>query len=972
MNMIINIGIFCLPLLIFTYWNIIGYAVLSLLRGKRNSLQNILLAPVTGFALTLLFVFTLNRAGLAVVQFALPLSLMLLVSAIITFIMRRPILPLKPYLPFIGIFILALFLTGRPLLNYGLNWISYANDDMTNYSLAALRFLHHGFFDVPPIDDILSNKDYSLQYWFMYVPAMIRPGSELILAWISAITHVQPLSIFMPTILALHLVLISTVGALVCIDASQRRMAQITCLLVSFSALTALGTLYSLIAQVSGLSLLIAASLVLLQPFSQHRKYGAAKDGILIALIMASLLIVYPEIFPFLAIAFVIYFSLHVCRSMHIPANFFISISIALVTTLLILNIHTIPVIDFLLAQLKVATIRATTNTVIFPYYLLPSGLANLWGLQALTNLPSEPWMSLSIIWGGILTIIITMAAIVLLPSKNRALAVITLVMMAMSINLFLKSSGFGLFKLAMFIQPFILAVFAITLLTQIKTKRTRMILLIIMLVSSLPTLNFYVTRSKSITPGSFSEILFASNTGLMSEYKKLLEQTPADAVLFSDDFNISLIKLQAHQSRNHCFTPLVSPISFLNIYNSDKESAKRVSSFFHDFRQNHFDLAKADTIRKQMIVANAHMRLFNLQKANDTPLFFIKNKEDKCGNNAILITNSSMRCVFNRSHASAQSKQNFYLQPLRAVKNHLVMIDSSLGSTYWSQLTPENTPRSLYNLESDPMYPGRTMQAMGRYLLFRAIHPTEQVRLALALTDTFNGDGNNQLPQTAIIGKTRQTLPLVGRGSARVFSEPLTPQMIEGIPYFVIDMNQDGKIFQHKKNGLMNLYNRNIQLDSRFITAFIRNISLISNDEYQHLNPPVALNHFPDDLATNELAYSGLYEDGWVSEHSYYVLHQPATMQELVIRGIYPKLLTNQPETTITVLLDGKKLVKQQLVPGDFKLKLPVTSVRAHNHKIELIFSNHIHLPNGDDRPVAAQLAFIGFMDTHDGSEIK
>ena len=38
------------------------------------------------------------------------------------------------------------------------------------------------------------------------------------------------------------------------------------------------------------------------------------------------------------------------------------------------------------------------TYGYIFPYFLMPSGLADLWGLQTIAGLPPEPWLSLTII----------------------------------------------------------------------------------------------------------------------------------------------------------------------------------------------------------------------------------------------------------------------------------------------------------------------------------------------------------------------------------------------------------------------------------------------------------------------------------------------------------------------------------------------------------------------------------------------
>jgi len=62
---------------------------------------------------------------------------------------------------------------------------------MANYCLAADRFLHHGYYDLPEQTQ-LEGRDYSQHYWFMHGLQQIRPGSELMLAFTSSITGLNP------------------------------------------------------------------------------------------------------------------------------------------------------------------------------------------------------------------------------------------------------------------------------------------------------------------------------------------------------------------------------------------------------------------------------------------------------------------------------------------------------------------------------------------------------------------------------------------------------------------------------------------------------------------------------------------------------------------------------------------------------------------------------------------------------------
>ena len=113
MHYLINFSAFCLPLIIFTYWITIGFAALTILHSPKNTFQNLLLAPSVGMAMTVLFVFLLNRLEIPVLNFAKIVTISLLILSIAILWWRKPQVSFKAYLPFLGIFILALMVTGN-------------------------------------------------------------------------------------------------------------------------------------------------------------------------------------------------------------------------------------------------------------------------------------------------------------------------------------------------------------------------------------------------------------------------------------------------------------------------------------------------------------------------------------------------------------------------------------------------------------------------------------------------------------------------------------------------------------------------------------------------------------------------------------------------------------------------------------------------------------------------------------------
>src|SRR5438045_5042708 len=181
-----------------------------------DPLQELLVSPVIGVVVLTLPLFLLNRLGLPVSRFAYPLTIFGLVAAgAPLLLMSRSRVPWRDATPFGCVLLVALVAAAWPMLQYGFDWLSLCNDDMANYCLGAARFYRHGFADAPTAADLVGGADYSQFYWFLHVPAMVRPGVELVLAWAMAVTQLSPLRVFMPLVMAFHLCQVSALGALI-------------------------------------------------------------------------------------------------------------------------------------------------------------------------------------------------------------------------------------------------------------------------------------------------------------------------------------------------------------------------------------------------------------------------------------------------------------------------------------------------------------------------------------------------------------------------------------------------------------------------------------------------------------------------------------------------------------------------------------------------------------------------------------
>ena len=147
-----------LSLALLAYWGVLGLAVLSLLYTGRHTCRRLLLAPAVGIAVLLFPAYWLNQAGLPVGRFGPALGLALLLGSVVVLAWRRPLVPVRHAAPLAAAVLAGIGLTGHPLLSFGFDWLSSANDDMANYCHLARRLLTRGFYEAPSAESIVSKR----------------------------------------------------------------------------------------------------------------------------------------------------------------------------------------------------------------------------------------------------------------------------------------------------------------------------------------------------------------------------------------------------------------------------------------------------------------------------------------------------------------------------------------------------------------------------------------------------------------------------------------------------------------------------------------------------------------------------------------------------------------------------------------------------------------------------------------------
>ena len=217
-------------------------------------------------------------------------------------------------------------------------------------------------------------------------------------------------------------------------------------------------------------------------------------------------------------------------------------------------------------------------------------------------------------------------------------------------------------------------------------------------------------------------------------------------------------------------------------------------------------------------------------------------------------------------------------------------------------------------------------MQSIGDNLLFEIVNPSVDPYFVLNSTSTVIPQYDRILPKTSIWGVNQSDMPMIGRGSARVYVHLVNPVSINGHKYFQLHIDQGLLPFPSKLSRISNLYGANVEIDSRRIALFASNISVVDGSELRSLKAPSSIKSFPVDLESPNLYYSGIYEDGWISKNSYFDLSNDGK-SKFTISGLLPIIGHSKPLIdVVTVSVDGTKVGTAKISAGQFNVTFPIS----------------------------------------------
>jgi hypothetical protein len=900
-----------LTLALFLAWCAVGLAGLVVLRADLSEMRVALTAPILGSALTVVPLFMLSNAGAPMETAAPPVLALLLVVSLVVLAWRRPRLSLA-IAPVIALCLLDLALLGRPMLQYGFDWIANANGDMAYYVLSATHLVGDGLQSPVNVRALANNQDFPSSAQGLNL-AGLRPGTQITLAGLAATTGKTPLALYMPISLAIAMSGICATASLA-MQASRRWWsASVAAALLVASPMAGYGVLQQLLPQIWGVGLVAAVFSWLIRPEIHRNRGPGIADLCVISVLFVALFVVAYEVALTVIAAYVLYVGVLLARRRLSLRAVALLWAIPLVATIVSVNTflpRAIRYIDHFV--LSFGTSEGFKGISQFGYAIVPTALPGAIGLRSLFASPQAPYTSFFIliaagVCAGVLVICVMTAA------RGVAAGIALVGYLALGILLARNGNDYGLFKLYMYSQPFLAAAIAVWL-SYLRSKVTLAFAGAVLAVTvglQIRTLNTYVNASFDPI-----DLPNASQPDLLPKFRLALERAATPVVTVTDNFTLGML---------------------------EGASAEDKRVFF--LSRNLFDLPWKERV---LNVRGPH-GVTKLEFGENTGASRVLSR----GSCVIVLPTGSQIAVNRRS--LPEGSQNLAVQPCGRMNNALAFIVSSLGQ-------PATLPEgrqwvSFWQLERDPWLAGRTFSGFGRYALFQVLNPSRSVRVALDFTTT-PVLGGRVLPPVAVIGAERAQFPLVGSGSARVFSPALRPKIIGGQSYILLDMGRRGRLPLVRRPRAAGLWGKSAVLDPRSLTSYVRDVSLVGAREYRDLRPPLAIQSFPDDLRNGNLEYSGIYEDGWVGRKSYARL-ACGSPGRLVIRALVP---ARQEGQRLRVLVNGRLIESRSVMPGSLDLDMPLSACIG-SRRVELRWAAVTRLGASDQRTTAVRLTFLGIV---------
>ena len=909
-----------LTIALLVFFAVVGRALLTLLADGLDAVDQVLLSPAAGLAFVVVAVYTINRFGVPVGTFGPWFCIGGVATSLAVLVARRRALPLKELWPYGLVLLGALIVVARPMIELGFGWVANANPDLGYYVIAAQRVFRNGFEQLPSVNDMLTGREYSIlahTYGF-------AAGGDLILALVRSATRLRGDEAFMPVIVAFHLSMIASVGAMGRRAVGGNRAGVASAALLAVSPLAAYSILQQFLGQPIGLAFICA--LVALM-FARDGTFPDVAGGRiwLAALLVAGLALTYPEILMLLAILLAAGAIVALVRRRFKVRKFLSFCGATFLLTVLVLNGY-FPRAAIIVTAELLDRVAESPEHPLFPFFLTAKGFARVWGFRRFDDESSSFVLPILIILGAAL-LAGTVVWAVRSASRGFGAAVAFLTLAVLATVFYITRADFGLFRLAMYVQPFLIAAFVAGLVATRRARGVQVAAVVVIGALMLPTTLAYADQSRR------SVNLPAAATGrLVDGFETAI--AGKDRVVSGPD-NLLLAQLEG-QLAGKTRILFLSQDFFSLRFTTEEFALTSLDPTWAIFpelqkvRTRWFKAIRRAWTRHRFELGNGRRTSFLSNEVAESWL-----RSSDCS----FATPGSAVSFLNRSRQGVS--RTVAVERCDALRNELAFIASTAGLHFTFTESARNL--AFYPQEPDYAFRGRSIAGAGRYMLIRVLSPSRRARMVVDITASpLSGDAK-RLPGVSVLGAEEYRVPFVGGGSGRVLSQPVTPRVVDGKTYVVIDMGRTPT-----------------PIDFRRVSAFVRNISLVSEEEVARMRPPAQVNEIPADLGDSDLEYSGVYEDGWLGDRAFFVLGQPRGARQLVVNGDLPDLDTESPPS-VDVLVDGRVVHTERLGSGRFVMRMRLDDW-APKRRVELKFSPTRLLPAPDGREVGALLKSIGF----------
>ena len=880
---------------------------------KVRPASRVLIAPIFGLCLILSLCYFFSIIGIPLSHAAFPIlgcCLSYLVWRVFKishskrFVLRRTAFGLKMH----GLLLLGWIATGWPLILYGYDYISVCNNDMVFYCNESQWFQNRGMFTTP---DPASGHSYD------QIRAVIPPGRcawTLLLACTSSISGLSPIALYEPLALVIHVILLAAIGAAAASLRGRARMkAGIAIIMSSFSAIISCGTILQLVPQQMGVAMLITALVLTINSVVRTGSLNEYMKRLTpLLLVVFVLCFTFPELLPFYILSCLIFLTW--CRLRRkIPLSRIIGWPVVMVlasapgTFILIYSNLSVTIQQGMSKQ-------ASDTVEIFPYYLMPSGIANFLGwIPHGTTWPNGIGFDILLICGMLVVFTLIALAIKCISANDRAAMIwspMLLVSAALYVKLFSGDSGFGLFKLAMIVAPFMAIAVANTCAQW--PAAMKWTFLLVLLGPSILTQTKHVYGSLGF---SFTEIADASTKRIYAKLRALSAVSEGKHII--DTPSLPLAGLIACE--------------FEHSSNGARVLMPQIGLGRHT-RQIH-------PLPKGLSASAATAPTDAMLAWNEIPVI-----ADSHGG------------IFTGAMTAVKDNSPIWSIPRNELR--AVFLPTDIGTTVYNRGgLAQNI--AIWQAEPDVFQSEKNFAACYRPMTFR-IHGVGSGRRFIILSfskSTLPGI-NQQLGMIRLITeKGRSEISVKGRGSLRIHAP------FEG-EYLEINTGEVGYQYPSFKTGLMCLWGRNLRSDRRILNGVVRELAVVDEMRLSHIlsaNTPSHVNNFPTGLLNKSVFYSGIYEDGWLAENASIHLRGGG---RLTINGEMPALTSFAQGAQMHIAI-GESKHTRHLIPGKFTLRFP--GIPPGIHCIEIQMSGLGLLPKPDERTVSIRLHSIGFEELAD-----